>query len=90
MASPQNEWVKRRWQALIAERGGSCSYCGEFHDLEFAHTEPTACVGKGRGKYRRLRDILRYPDKYVLLCTGCHDVFDGRSVRRRQMDYVKG
>lgn len=90
MANPKNEWVKRRWQSLIEGRGGCCLHCLGVHDLEFAHTEPTLCKGKGRGKYRRLRNILRYPDKYVLLCMGCHDVFDGRSVRRRQTDYVKG
>lgn len=83
MASRYNEYVKRRWQALIEEFGGCCTFCAQRWDLEFAHTRPTKCVGKSRGKSRRLMDILRHSDKYILLCKGCHAEFDGRPRPRR-------
>lgn len=91
MANSKNEWVNRTWQALIVALGSACLHCGALYELEFAHTEPTALCGKGRGKSRRLRDVRRNPDKYILLCTSCHDLFDGRTVRRRQTEfYTRG
>ncbi len=90
MARPFNEWVKIEWQREIESRGGCCQECGALWPLEFAHVRPTKCVGKGRGKYRRLRDIRRYPKRYKLLCMGCHDVLDGRPYRRRQPEIRKG
>lgn len=90
MAHRVNEWVKWSWAALVAEYGSVCLHCESRLDLEFAHTEPTGLCGNGRGKYRRLRDVRRNPTKYILLCMTCHDLFDGRTVRRRQTDFVKG
>lgn len=89
MANKQNEWVKRRWNRLIDEYGGRCENCGTLFDLEFAHIRPTDCRGEGRGKYRRLRDILQNRLAYRLLCMDCHDEFDGRKRRKRQSDYVR-
>lgn len=88
MAAPQNEWVKRRWAELIEEYGGCCEDCQKTYDLEFAHTKPTGLRGKGRGKSRRLYDILRNRDCYRLLCFDCHDILDGMH-RHRQQDYIK-
>jgi hypothetical protein len=78
MARKQNEWVKRRWQRLIEEFGGACDACGATWTLEFAHVKPTGLNGRGRGKYRRLRDILRNRDAYRLLCRECHLIMDQR------------
>ncbi len=88
MAARQNEWVKRRWVELIEEYGGCCQACQKAYDLEFAHTVPTGIHGKGRGKSRRLRDILKNRDCYRLLCFDCHDILDGMH-RHRQQDYIK-
>lgn len=90
MANRKNEYVKRRWALLIEEYGGQCANCPETLDLEFAHVKPTECQGEGRGKSRRLRDILKYPRRYHLLCMNCHDDFDGRKRRRRQPEIRKG
>lgn len=90
MAAYQNEWVKRVWQATIEAFGSACLHCGKSLNLEFAHTEPTGLCGRGRGKYRRLRDVRRNPDKYILLCMTCHDLFDGRTVRHRQTEFYYG
>ena len=89
MANPRNEYVKRRWQRLIEEYGAKCNMCEKQWDLEFAHLEPTTCHGKGRGKRKRLEDILRHPTSYRLLCETCHDLRDGRSIRKRQSDYFR-
>lgn len=89
MANRSNEYVKRRWQQLIEEFGGRCETCGSLFDLEFSHVVKTACHGKGRGKSRRLFDILRNQHAYQLLCMDCHDIFDGRTSRRRQQDYLR-
>jgi 5-methylcytosine-specific restriction endonuclease McrA len=89
MAARNNEYVKRRWQSLIEERGGKCQECGSSGDLEFAHLQPTKCKGMGRGKSRRLADILKHPGKYRLLCMPCHDALDGRARRKRQPDIRK-
>jgi len=88
VAARQNEWVKRRWSMLIEEYGGVCQDCGKAFDLEFAHTTPTGLCGKGRGKARRLFDVLRNRDCYRLLCFDCHDILDGMH-RHRQQDYIK-
>lgn len=90
MGRRQNEYVKRRWAQLIEEYGGKCTNaeCGTMFDLEFAHIQPTECRGEGRGKSRRLFDILRHPHAYRLLCAACHDVLDGRPIRKRQRDIV--
>lgn len=88
MANRKNEYVKRRWAELIEEFGGACAHCADTLDLEFAHTKPTECRGRGRGKERRLLDVLKHRHCYILLCMSCHDVFDGRPVRRRQSQYA--
>ena len=87
MANRANEYVKRRWQQLIDDSGGKCAQCPSTGPLEFAHLEPTGLNGKGRGKARRLFNILKHPEKYVLLCVDCHDVLDGMR-RFRQQDYI--
>lgn len=88
MASQQSEWVKGRWDLLIEEYGGACEKCAKTYDLEFAHVKPTGVKGKGRGKSRRLFDILRNRECYRLLCFECHDELDGMH-RHRQQDYIK-
>ena len=87
MPSRQALYVQRRWEKLLTEYGGQCAACGKRYDLEFAHIAPTDVKGKGRGKARRLFDILRYPTRYTLLCASCHDILDGMN-RRRQADYL--
>ena len=70
--------------------GGACAQCQATQDtkpLEFAHLEPTGLNGRSRGKSRRLFNILKHPDKYVLLCVDCHDDLDGMN-RFRQQDYL--
>ena len=79
------DWIMTRWtryvQVLRAELeqalGGQCRDCGQTWGLEFAHLEPTNCVGRGRGKYKRLKDVRENMDKYTLLCQPCHEAFDG-------------
>lgn len=86
MANRNNEWVKRRRNQLLEEFGAKCRDCAKTWDLEFAHLAPTGLKGEGRGKSRRLANILKHRDKYALLCVDCHDVLDGMR-RYRQQDF---
>lgn len=70
-------YVQRVRAELEAALGGRCRDCGVEWGLEFAHLEPTECVGRGRGKYKRLKDVRENMDKYTLLCQPCHEAFDG-------------
>ena len=76
-------WVQRARGSLIEAFGNACEDCGQMGTLEFAHKEPTECVGQGRGSYWRMRDVREFPDKYRLLCQACHAAFDGLLYRNR-------
>lgn len=82
------EYYQKKRACLIEAFGGKCQSCGEALPwlLEFAHVRPTQCIGKGRGSWRRMADVIRRPSAYVLLCLGCHDSLDGRPRRKRQPD----
>lgn len=54
----------------------ACFGCGDLNDLEFAHVRPTQLSGMSRGQYRRWLDVVRHPDRYILLCAECHREFD--------------
>ena len=88
MAGKRNEWVKRKWNQLILWEGGRCACCPSQFFLEFCHIRSTNCRGMGRGKSRRLRDIMKYPGRYILLCMDCHDDFDGRGRRNKQSEII--
>lgn len=91
---PDLGWTNRRWARLVEEDyGGKCNACGSRSDLEFAHVKDTGLNGIGRGKGRRLRDILRHPGAYLLLCVECHEQLDGaryRSKNGKRLPKVKG
>jgi hypothetical protein len=81
--SRSTAWV-RKWRAFLIDKlGGRCAVCTESNDLEFAHVVATECHGKGRGSTRRIRDVLKHPGAYILLCMNCHDALDGRARRKR-------
>ncbi len=90
MANRMNEYVKRRWKQLIEDSGGKCAQCPSAEKLEFAHLEPTGLRGRGRGRKERLFDILKHPEKYVLLCGYCHDELDGLNRYGRRTDDTGG
>lgn len=83
MATRQNEWIARRRAQLVEAYGGACNACGAVDELEFAHIKPTALNGLGRGNHARLRDVLRNPVAYLLLCVECHEQLDGATYRSR-------
>lgn len=55
--------------------GWTCESCGAT-PVEFAHVVATKCTGRGRGQDARLRDVIRYPQRYRALCKACHAAFD--------------
>lgn len=67
------DWTREIRRLLILERGAMCGECGrDYAGLEFHHRKPTPLAGNGRGSYARVRDILRYRKRYILLCRSCH------------------
>lgn len=74
-----------RLAKLRAEFGGVCRLCGAPNRLQFAHLTPTGLAGKGRGQGARMRDIVRHPQHYILLCVYCHRDFD----RKERMTMAK-
>lgn len=68
----------------VRERiGDRCFHCAsrgtKKNQLEFAHLEPTALNGRGRGAHHRRLDLLKNLDKYTYLCQRCHKDFDGHN-----------
>ena len=82
MDSELSKWKKfyrPKRRALIKLFGGICSCgCGATTKLEFAHTKPTELNGKGRGSFKRLKDVIINPDSYKLLAKTCHRMFDNK------------
>ena len=76
MTNRQNRWTKERREKLIEEYGGKCEECPTTENLEFAHKEDTELSGRGRGRKERVYDVIRNPDKYMLLCKDCHENYD--------------
>jgi hypothetical protein len=72
-------YVKNLRSRLIADFGGCCKVCGALTPLEWAHIKPTSVNGKGRGSFRRLRDVRKHPGCYLLVCAQCHAEMDGRT-----------
>lgn len=69
-------YVARLKVRLKEARGYRCEHCSATEELEWAHKVPTKLNGMGRGQARRLFDIKKNPDKYLLLCKTCHRKFD--------------
>ena len=79
MTNRINKWIKKKIVELREAMGGRCSnlLCPTpTENLEFAHIEPTGIEGWGRGRKERYYDVIKHPDCYILLCKGCHRLFD--------------
>jgi hypothetical protein len=72
-----NPWYRAKLHAMRADRGNVCAWCPTTGALEFAHVRPTKLNGKGRGLNNRVRDIMKHPTCYILLCRSCHADLDG-------------
>jgi len=76
-----NLWFKKKLTELRKERENKCEQCNmKKNRLEFAHIKPTGLNGKGRGRNRRVLDIMKNKDCYKLLCRSCHRDFDFQNV----------
>lgn len=84
----RNNWYVRKRLELIDQFGGKCQECGDSNDLEFAHVKPTDVVGLGRGRNRRVLDVLKNPTHYRLLCHPCHKSYDARDARSEMIELV--
>ena len=78
-----NSWAKDARKKLVIAFGGCCQFildngemCGSIENLEFSHLEETGVTGWGRGRNKRVFDIIKYPWKYNLFCKDCHTIFD--------------
>lgn len=76
------EWYDKARLAEIKRRGGKCQNkgCNESNPkkLQMAHVKETAIskIPRGRGSFNRLKDWLKHPEAYVLLCENEHILFD--------------
>ena len=65
--------------------GGVCmgENCKETENLELAHAVETPLSRAKPTGYRssaeRLKDVMKYPQRYLLFCRMCHFKFDGRT-----------
>lgn len=65
--------------------GGVCMVkgCTEDQNLELAHVIPTPLSKKKpfgwRSSYERLNDVMKYPERFLLLCTQHHRKYDNRN-----------
>ena len=88
----RNAWYRQKRRELVVSRGSRCEHrfpsskrCiargTRSNPLEFAHLVSTGLKGEGRGQNHRIRDVLRHPDNYALLCRRHHIEHDrGRPV----------
>ena len=66
--------------------GGVCMWkgCDETKNLNLAHTESTALTIEKpngfRSSFERLKDVMEYPERHILLCRIHHKEFDGVEV----------
>lgn len=68
----QRNWVRKRRQYYIDQRGGACERCGCTVDLEFHHTQPEIKVTHRIFSYSKER-IEKELSTCKLLCrTPCH------------------
>jgi hypothetical protein len=63
------ERLKLRCAAIF---GWQCQMCASAVATQYAHKEPTALTGYGRGLKERYLDILRNQHKYLRVCGPCH------------------
>jgi hypothetical protein len=71
MSSASAEWQKNRMKELKSthQRCDKCNPCPlNREQLEFSHLRPTGLSGKGRGRSRRISDIVSNPTSYILSC----------------------
>lgn len=77
----QTRYRQKKRLNLILEHGDICYLClkvkGFNRKLEFHHLKPTGLNGEGRGFDNRIRDIVKHPDSYILLCRKCHEKAHG-------------
>lgn len=78
----RNEMTAEDWAEYMAEYnglkrseaiallGGKCQLCGSVEGLEFAHLEYRERKSRYRGQ--PYMEALKHPDRFLLLCHGCH------------------
>lgn len=86
-----NTWYKKKRAELIQQFGGECMFCktkqGEYswsdfnNDyveviLEFAHKIGERISGMSRGRNARIREVVKEPHRFLLLCKSCHTKYD--------------
>lgn len=69
--------------------GGRCMYvgpngkqCEHTFDLQLAHAvhTPLSMVkNSGRSSYERLKDVIEYPERFLLFCIDHHFIYDGKN-----------
>ena len=77
--SRKKRWLRRKKERLVEEFGGKCNTCGNENkeDLQFAHRVGFRLNwGRSRGKEKRLLEVERNKEMFILLCQNCHVLYD--------------
>jgi len=75
-------WIRiEHYKEILKEvLGNSCSICSHVGRLELAHIyyEKDSITTATKGAHRLMRAIeaLKYPERFIHLCSVCHGVFD--------------
>lgn len=74
------KYYRRKRKEQIIKFGGKCSIDSNCSGrLEFAHIKETGLKGMGRGRFKRLYDVIKNPNCYKLLCHLHHMEFDHKT-----------
>jgi len=76
-----NAWaIIKLFELKIIRFKNRCQECNvkgsKKRPLHWAHTKDTLLNGRGRGSYKRYKDVLKNPKSYTLLCSACHLDYD--------------
>jgi len=84
-----NRWYQKKLQELCQMFGACCALCGKKNGdyidnasdktviLHFAHKVGHRFPqGNNRGQNHRVREIMRAPHSFILLCWYCHIKYD--------------
>jgi hypothetical protein len=85
----------RRWplyrrllDAVLGERCRACGFAGRLELAHLAYFGDSVPAKDKSGTFKRVIEALEHPDRFVRLCSVCHDIFD-HSRRCGGRDFLK-
>ena len=99
-----NSWHKEKRVSLCNDFGGACQHCSVIEGqwippllekqvkLEFAHKIGFRFPqGASRGRNTRINEVIKNPERFLLLCKECHVEYDSTPLteheQRKTIEY---